>query len=254
VASTIAERTGNGYGLTGLAYNATIMPVRVLDDAGEGDAADIARGVRFAASRGADVINLSLEFGTDVRAAEIPELLDAIRYAHGRGAVVVGASGNDGSAALAYPARATDVLSVGSTTEHGCLSAFSNTGSGLDLVAPGGGEDAPLADDRCAPGQARGPRHLAGDAHGQGQAPLGSPARTRARRWPRRTSRRWPRWRSPPASSGAARRPRRSSATSNAPRATSGRPAATRATARACWTRAAAVRPPAAPAAPTASG
>jgi len=151
VASTIAERTGNGYGLTGLAYNATIMPVRVLDDRGEGDAAAIARGVRWAARRGAHVINLSLEFGTDVRATEIPELLDAIRYAHDRGALVVGASGNDGTPALAYPARATDVLAVGSTTEHGCLSSFSNTGAGLDLVAPGGGEDAPLADPLCTP-------------------------------------------------------------------------------------------------------
>jgi len=152
VASTIAERTGNGYGLTGLAYNATIMPVRVLNDRGEGDAAAIARGVRWAARRGADVINLSLEFGTEVQATEIPELLGAIRYAHRKGALVVGASGNDGSGALAYPARATDVLAVGSTTEHGCLSSFSNTGAGLDLVAPGGGEDAPLADDPlCSP-------------------------------------------------------------------------------------------------------
>jgi serine protease len=72
VASTIAERTGNGYGLTGLAYNATIMPVRVLDDRGEGDAAAIARGVRWAARRGAHVINLSLEFGTEVQATRSP--------------------------------------------------------------------------------------------------------------------------------------------------------------------------------------
>jgi serine protease len=95
-----------------------------------------------------------------VRADEIPELLGAIRYAHNRGSVVVGASGNDGSAALAYPARATDVLAVGSTTEHGCLSAFSNTGSGLDLVAPGGGEDAPLADDPLCTPDARAGRDI----------------------------------------------------------------------------------------------
>jgi serine protease len=45
------------------------------------------------------------------------------------------------------------VVSVGSTTEHGCLSDFSNQGSGLDLVAPGGGPDAHLADPGCAPDQ-----------------------------------------------------------------------------------------------------
>src|SRR4051794_21311223 len=49
VASTIAESTNNGYGLTGLAYGARIMPVRVLDARGEGDSSTIAKGVRFAA-------------------------------------------------------------------------------------------------------------------------------------------------------------------------------------------------------------
>ena len=153
VASTIAERTGNGYGLTGLAYGTQIMPIRVLDDHGEGDATDIARGVRFAAKRGADVINLSLEFSTDVTAREIPQLLDAIDYAHKKGAFIVGASGNEAHRTLAYPARAGHVVAVGSTTEHGCLSDFSNQGSGLDIVAPGGGADAFLDEPNCRPNE-----------------------------------------------------------------------------------------------------
>ncbi|WP_372789026.1 S8 family serine peptidase [Paraconexibacter sp.] len=157
VASTIAEQTNNGYGLTGLAYGARIMPVRVLDDQGEGDASDIADGVRFAARKGADVINLSLEFSSDVTARQIPELIDAIRYAHAKGAIIVGASGNEGHRAIAYPARAANVISVGATTERGCLSDFSNVGSGLDIVAPGGGADAAYADDpNCRPDQAAG--------------------------------------------------------------------------------------------------
>jgi serine protease len=156
VASTIAEATNNGLGLTGLAYGATIMPVKVLDDTGSGDAAEIAKGVRFAAGRGAKVINLSLEFSTDVKSAEIPQLLDAIDYAHRRGAIVIAASGNEAGARVAYPARASYVVSVGSTTEHGCLSDFSNQGSGLDLVAPGGGPDAHLTDPGCAPDQPSG--------------------------------------------------------------------------------------------------
>src|SRR4051812_9633369 len=152
VASTIAEATNNGIGLTGLAYGATIMPVRVLDDHGEGDASDIAAGVRFAVRHGAQVINLSLEFSTDVTASEIPELVDALAYAHRHGVFLVGASGNEAHRSVAYPARARYVVSVGSTTEHGCLSDFSNQGSGLDISAPGGGADAVIdGDPNCHP-------------------------------------------------------------------------------------------------------
>lgn len=151
VASTIAESTNNAVGLTGLAYGASIMPIKVLDDDGEGDAAVIAKGVRYAADHGVKVINLSLEFSSDVGWEQIPELIDAIAYARHEGAVVVAASGNESDTVVAYPARNNNVISVGSTTEHGCLSDFSNQGRGLDLVAPGGGSDAPLADAGCAP-------------------------------------------------------------------------------------------------------
>jgi serine protease len=152
VASTIAETTDNGIGLTGLAFGARIMPVRVLDRNGTGNASTIADGVRFAARHGAKVINLSLEFGAEVTGASIPKLIKAIRYAHRRGAVVVGAAGNEAYGSIAYPARATYVVSVSATTEHGCLAEYANQGRGLDLVAPGGGGDAELPDDpNCAP-------------------------------------------------------------------------------------------------------
>jgi serine protease len=151
VASTIAESTDNGTGLTGLAYGASIMPLRVLDRNGEGDAATIADAVRYAVRNGADVINLSLEFGTDVRAKEIPSLLEALSFARKRGVLVVGASGNEGDRMLAFPAKSSSVVAVGATTEHGCLSDFSNLGRGLDLVAPGGGSDAATGDANCKP-------------------------------------------------------------------------------------------------------
>jgi serine protease len=150
VASTVAETTNNGIGLTGLAYGASIMPVKVLDDTGEGDAAIIAEGVRFATAHGAKIINLSLEFSSDVDWRDIPQLLDAIAEARRKGTVVVAASGNEGEETVAYPARNTAVISVGATTEHACLSDFSNFGSSLDLVAPGGGPDAALSDPGCA--------------------------------------------------------------------------------------------------------
>jgi serine protease len=154
VAGTIAETTGNHFGLTGLAFRARIMPVRVLDNQGEGEASTIAKGVLFAVKHGARVINLSLEFSSNITASDIPELIEALRYAHRHGVLVVAAAGNEGHAAIAYPARAPDVVSVGATTEHGCLADYSNDGSGLTLVAPGGGADAALAGDpNCHPDQ-----------------------------------------------------------------------------------------------------
>jgi serine protease len=152
VASTIAESNDNGVGVTGLAFGAKIMPVRVLDRWGEGDSAAIAKGIRFAAKRDVDVINLSFEFGAGVTAGQIPDIMDALRFARRRGVLVVGASGNASRASVAYPARADGVLSVGATTEHGCIAEYSNKGPTLDLVAPGGGEDAPLDNDpNCRP-------------------------------------------------------------------------------------------------------
>jgi serine protease len=154
VAGTIAEATNDGLGVTGLAWGATIIPVRVLDGQGYGDAATIAQGIRYAVRHGARVINMSLEFSTGVQPSEIPEVLSAVRYATRRGAVLVGASGNEGQASLAYPARDGPVVSVGATTDDGCLADFSNDGAGLDLVAPGGGADAALAQDPdCHPGR-----------------------------------------------------------------------------------------------------
>jgi serine protease len=152
VAGTIAESTNNHFGLTGLAYGVRLMPVRVLNSQGEGDASTIAEGVRFAVNHGARVINLSLEFGSEVTASDIPELIEALRYANRRGVVVVAAAGNEGHTTIAYPARAPDVIAVGASTEHGCLANYSNDGTGLTLVAPGGGADADLpGDPNCHP-------------------------------------------------------------------------------------------------------
>ena len=152
VASTIGESTHNDKGVTGLAYGAKIMPVRVLNEQGAGQSSDITRGIRFAVRNGADVINLSFEFDDSFRqfsASEIPEVLSAVRFAHRRGVVVVGAAGNFQRASISYPARASTVIAVGATTEHACRARYSNVGRSLDLVAPGGGRDDP--DDPTCP-------------------------------------------------------------------------------------------------------
>jgi serine protease len=158
VAGTIAQTTNNGVGTAGIAYNAKIMPLRVLDRRGGGDSADIARAIRYAGRYRADVINLSLEFPPEVRAAEIPDVVSAIRYATRRGSLVVAAGGNGPETAVAYPARFHSVLAVGATTATGCQADYSNSGNDLDIVAPGGGADAPNSDSawdsaHCNPDQ-----------------------------------------------------------------------------------------------------
>jgi serine protease len=140
VAGTIAERDNNGIGLTGLAPRAKIMPVRVLDSQGFGTARDIARGIRYAASHKAQVINMSFEFSLGVNScAKIKGICSAVKYAYKKGALVVAAAGNENGEPVAYPAAAPHVLGVGRTTKDACLASDSRTGAGLDLVAPGGG-------------------------------------------------------------------------------------------------------------------
>ena len=158
VSGTIAEHVNNKKAVTGLAYGVKIMPVRVLDSNGDGDGATFARAIRWAAKHGADVINMSVEFDSDLRAADIPEVIDAMDYAHARGAVMVGSAGNDGAGKLSYPARYSSVIAVGASTSNGCRTSYTNFGSGLDVVAPGGGsDDVPDGSDwdfaHCHPGE-----------------------------------------------------------------------------------------------------
>jgi serine protease len=157
VAGTIAEATNNGQGVTGLAYGAKIMPLRVLDSHGAGDAVAISRAIRYAASHKANVINMSLEFDSSVTLSQIPEIRSAVRFAIRKGAVITAAAGNEADTAVAYPARTAGVISVAATTEHLCQADYSNSGTGLDVSAPGGGSDAPNLDNptdlqNCHPG------------------------------------------------------------------------------------------------------
>lgn len=152
VASTIAEATDNAIGMTGLAYGVRIMPVRVLDDETLGSESDITRGIRWAVAHGADIINMSFNVDAYEPARKWPRLLAAVRDAQAAGVLVVAASGNEGAGALGLPARSRKAIAVGASTEHGCLTNYSNTGRGLDLVAPGGGADSDLeGDPRCDP-------------------------------------------------------------------------------------------------------
>jgi serine protease len=137
VAGTIAEKTNNGIGLTGLAFRAKLMPVRVLDKQGRGQADEIAKGIRFAVANGADVINMSFNFGCD---KEVPGVDEALRQAYRHGVVTVASIGNLGSeTCVAPPATGAHVIGVGGSTEGGCLGSYSLAGKGVDVIAPGGG-------------------------------------------------------------------------------------------------------------------
>ncbi len=137
VASTIAEETNNGVGLTGLAYKAKLMPVQVLNSRGEGQASNIAKGIRFATQHGAQVINMSFNFGCGKK---VPGVDEALRLAAQKGVVLVASVGNLGSeTCVSPPATEAGVIGVGGTTEGGCLGDYSLAGEGVDVVAPGGG-------------------------------------------------------------------------------------------------------------------
>lgn len=136
VSGTIAG-VNNGYGVTGIAYNSKIMPVKVLDDQGSGSYSAIANGIYYAVDNGADVINLSLGGGRSN-----DTLQKAIEYASSKGVIVVMAAGNDGSSQPAYPARYAKNygLAVGAVDQNKNLADFSNR-AGADqltyVTAPG---------------------------------------------------------------------------------------------------------------------
>ncbi|HET7590058.1 MAG TPA: S8 family serine peptidase [Solirubrobacterales bacterium] len=141
VAGTIAEKTDNGFGLTGLAYRAKLMPVRVLNREGRGNAVQIAKGIRYAIGHHAQVINMSFNFSCGKK---VPLVDEALREAYEAGIVTVAAAGNLGSeGCVSEPATGPRVIGVGGTTEGGCLGTYSLAGKGIDLVAPGGGRPKP---------------------------------------------------------------------------------------------------------------
>ena len=117
--------------------------VRRLDHArprprrhGTGDAATISHGIRYAVKHGAQVINLSLEFSPDVTAGDIPDIIDAIKFATRHGVVVAAAAATRASSQIAYPAREPSAISVGATTRDRCLADYSNGGSALSTSSP----------------------------------------------------------------------------------------------------------------------
>ncbi|HEX2160287.1 MAG TPA: S8 family serine peptidase [Thermoleophilaceae bacterium] len=139
VAGTVAAVDGNGLGIAGVAPDAQIMAIRVLDGNGSGSSADIGAGIAFAAQNGADVINLSLGGDAD----SDPLMSSGIAIADSLDAVVVAAAGNesnDNDANGTVPCNLPhpNVICVAAVNEAGELADFSNYGATtVDVGAPG---------------------------------------------------------------------------------------------------------------------
>ncbi len=131
VAGTIAQSTNNGIGAVGLAFDARLMPVKVLNAQGFGTTADVADGIRWAADHGAQVINLSLGGPRNSKV-----LQDAVTHARSRGALVVAAAGNSGGA-VGYPGGCVGAVGVSATDSNDKLAKFSSRGPEVDIAAPG---------------------------------------------------------------------------------------------------------------------
>jgi serine protease len=133
VAGTIAQTTNNNLGVTGVAFNCSIMPVKVLDASGSGTYTAIANGVTFAADNGAEVINMSLggAFTSTI-------LQDAVIYAYNKGVTIVCAAGNAGTSAPQYPAAYTQCISVSAVRYDKTYTDYTSYGTTIDICAPGG--------------------------------------------------------------------------------------------------------------------
>lgn len=139
----IAAGVANNGGIMGVAPEANIMPVKVLDKNGSGYMFHVAQGVIWAADHGADVINMSLS-GVNNSST----LANAVTYAYNKGALLAAAAGNCGDYNYvyngcsyedqpSYPAALANVLAVASTTSADDQSSFSTQGSYVDIAAPG---------------------------------------------------------------------------------------------------------------------
>jgi hypothetical protein len=137
VASIIAARGNNKAGMAGGCWSCVILPVKVLDKKGNGFDSNVAKGVIYAADKGASIINMSLG-----GAAYSKTLSEAVAYANRKGVLVVAAAGNNGNTTKQYPAALTDVVAVGATARgsdsRAGFSSYNKAGdTWVDMAAPG---------------------------------------------------------------------------------------------------------------------
>ncbi|MEE4143244.1 MAG: S8 family peptidase [Halieaceae bacterium] len=152
VGGTVAAAGGNGIGVAGVAYGARIMPLRALGAGGAGTTYDVDQAVRFAAGlandsgtlpdRPADIINMS------IGGAPFSQSSQALyREVRAAGVVIVASAGNEASSTPSYPAAYDGVISVAAVDAQRRRASYSNSGSSIDLAAPGGDSGVDLNGD-----------------------------------------------------------------------------------------------------------
>ncbi len=142
IAGILAANSNNGIGVTGMAPDAQLMNVKVVDDKGRSQPSVVAQGIIWAVNNGANVLNISIE----IREAS-PELEDAVNYAWSQGVIIIAAAGNDGSQSPIYPAYYENSIAVAATRENDTLAPLSNYGDWVNVAAPGFNIYSTLPDD-----------------------------------------------------------------------------------------------------------
>jgi hypothetical protein len=173
IATAASAPTGVTVGVA-IGERVRLLPVKVFDDnpQGIGTLDSVVRGLRWAAgldtgdgtpptSTPADVINLSLGFGTTLASGAVALLQQTVDAVTARGILLVAAAGNTGAGSgVTYPARLDQVIAVGSVDFERTRSSFSTYGTGLTLMAPGGTAPALVtADTVCFSGNPTTGRH-----------------------------------------------------------------------------------------------
>ncbi len=134
VAGTAAAQGNNGVGVAGVAWNASILPVKISDPTGYATYSNMAKGLTYAVDHGARVINISFYGSTSSST-----LQSAADYVWNHNGVIFACAGNAGTSSPQYPAACNNVISVSNTTSSDVLSTTSSYGSSIDLAAPGSG-------------------------------------------------------------------------------------------------------------------
>lgn len=132
VSGTIAAEN-NTVGMVGVAPKAKIIPIKALNDSGNGNSKDVAESIIWAADQGADFITMSL--GSPDPMADVHE---SIKYAASKNCITFCAAGNAGKTRqIFYPANYPETIGIGSIDENFERAGFSCTGDDLDFLAPG---------------------------------------------------------------------------------------------------------------------
>ena len=132
VAGIIAAKPNDGYGMAGISWSDRILPVKIMNSSGTGSTSALVNGIIWAADNGATVINMSVGGFPYSQAVQ-----DAVTYAWNRGAVLVGAAGNNNREESFYPASLNNVISVSATQPQDEFSYWSSYGPAVDVSAPG---------------------------------------------------------------------------------------------------------------------